>query len=97
MGFAVSTIIVAVGFILALAVHPTHPGSVNVNTVGWILVVFGLIGFIADLVLWSSWGPGYARRRYVEEGPGYGGYPSRYGYGYPRRRVIEEEDRGPRY
>src|ERR1700755_1492117 len=61
MGFLVSLIVIAVGFILALAVHPTHPGSVNVNTVGWILVVFGLIAFFADLVLWSSWGPGYAR------------------------------------
>ena len=71
MGFAVSLIITAVGFILALAVHPDHPGSVNVNTVGWILVVFGLVGFFADLLLWSSWGPGYLRRRrtYVDEAP----------------------------
>lgn len=94
MGFIASLIIAAVGFILALAVHPTHPGSVNVNTVGWILVVFGLIGLIADLLLWSSWGPGYMRRTYVDEGPGYDAYPMRRGYG--RRRVIEEED-GPRY
>jgi hypothetical protein len=94
MGFAVSIIITAVGFVLALAVHPTHPGSVNVNTVGWILVVFGLIGFLADLVLWSSWGPGYLRRTYVDQGPGYGGaYPPR--RGYPGRRVIEEEEGGP--
>ena len=93
MGFVVSLIITAVGFILALAVHPTHPGSVNVNTVGWVLVVFGLIAFLADLLLWSSWGPGYLRRStYVDRGPGYGGYPSR--WGYPRRRVIEEEE-GP--
>ncbi len=64
----VGLIVAVVGFILALAVHPTHPGSVNVNTVGWILVVFGLIAFFADLVLWSSWGPGYARRSYVRPG-----------------------------
>jgi hypothetical protein len=90
VGFLVSLIITAVGFILALAVHPTHPGSVNVNTVGWILVVVGLVGFIADLLLWSSWGPGYLRRTsYVDQGPGYGGYPARRGYG---RRVIEEEE-----
>jgi hypothetical protein len=95
MGFVVSLIIAAVGFILALAVHPTHPGSVNINTVGWILVLFGLIAFLADLLLWSSWGPGYLRRStYVDQGPGpgYGAYPSR--WGYPRRRVIEEEE-GP--
>jgi hypothetical protein len=99
MGFLIGLIVTVVGFILALAVHPTHPGSVNVNTVGWIMVVVGLIAFFADLVLWSSWGPGYMRRRtYVDEGPGYGGYPARWGYG--RRRVIEEEEgdpRGPRY
>ncbi|MGH3055172.1 MAG: hypothetical protein ACRDL7_09370 [Gaiellaceae bacterium] len=93
MGFLVGLIVTVVGFILALAVHPTHPGSVNVNTVGWIMVVVGLIAFFADLVLWSSWGPGYARRTYVDQGPGYGAYPGRSGYG--RRRVIEEEESGP--
>jgi hypothetical protein len=93
MGFAVGLIITAVGFVLALAVHPSNPGSVNVNTVGWILVVFGLIAFLADLLLWSSRGPGYLRRRtYVADPPAYGGYPARWGYG--RRRVIEEEE-GP--
>lgn len=100
MGFLVGLIVTAVGFILALAVHPTHPGSVNVNTVGWIMVVVGLIAVFADLIFWSSWGPGYARRTYVEQGPGYGpGYGSRWGHG--RRRVIEEEEgpgpRGPGY
>ncbi|SRR6266496_887461 len=93
MGLAVSLIITAVGFILALAVHPTNPGSVDVNTVGWILVVVGLIGFLVDLLLWSSWGPGYMRRSYVE-GPGYDAYPQRRAYG-ARRRVIEEEEVGP--
>jgi hypothetical protein len=93
MGIGVSIIITAVGFILALAVHPTHPGSVNVNSVGWILVVFGLIGFLADLVLWSSWGPGYLRRRTYVEDPGYGAYPAR--RGYPGRRVVEEDEVGP--
>jgi hypothetical protein len=93
MGFAVSLIVTAVGFILALAVHPEHPGPVDVNTVGWILVVVGLVGFLADLLLWSSWGPGYLRRTYVEQGPGYGGYPARR---RPRgRRVIEEEEVSP--
>ena len=99
LGLLVSLIIVAVGFILALAVHPTHPGSVDVNTVGWILVVVGLVGFIADLLLWSSWGPGYLRRTtYVDQGPGYAAAPQTR-WGYPRRRVIEEEDgpQGPGY
>lgn len=95
---AIPVIITAVGFILALAVHPTNPGSVDVNTVGWILAIFGLVGLLADVLLWSSWGPGYLRRTTVVDDPGYGGYPVRR---YPRRRVIEEEEgptpRGPGY
>jgi hypothetical protein len=89
MGFLVSLIITAVGFILALAVHPTDTHPVNVNTVGWILVVVGLIAFFADLVMWSSWGPGYRRRTYIQNGRGYGHD------GSPGRRVIEEEEHVP--
>ena len=62
MGLAVSLIIAAVGLILALAVHSTS-SSIDVNTVGWILFLVGLVGFILDLLLWSNWGPGYMRRR----------------------------------
>ena len=90
MGLAVSLIIAAVGLVLAIAVHPTNPGSVDVNTVGWILFIVGLIGFVVDLVLWSSWGPGYARRRstVVDDGVAYTRRPT---YA-PRRRVVEEID-----
>jgi Domain of unknown function (DUF6458) len=87
MGLAVSLIIAAVGLVLALAIHPASQGSVDVNTVGWILFLVGLVGFILDLVLWSQWGPGYMRRRsatYVDA-PAQA-YPAR------RRRVVEEVD-----
>ena len=87
MGIAVSLIISAVGLILALAVHPTNPGSVDVNTVGWILFVVGLVGLVLDLLLWSSPGPAYLRRRTVVEG---GAYPVR--RRPVRRTVVEEED-----
>jgi hypothetical protein len=78
MGLAVSLIIAAVGLILALAVHPSNPGSVDVNTVGWILFLLGLVGFILDLMLWSQWGPGYlrSRRTVVAGGPGYAARPA---------------------
>jgi hypothetical protein len=93
MGLAVSLIIAAVGLILALAVHSTS-SSIDVNTVGWILFLVGLVGFILDLVLWSQWGPGYLRRRttYVEGGPAYAerrpAYPAR----TRTRTVVEEVD-----
>jgi Domain of unknown function (DUF6458) len=94
MGLAVSLLIAAVGLVLALAVHPTNPGSVDVNTVGWILFIVGLIGFVVDLVLWSSWGPGYLRRRtaVVDDGVA---YPARRRVYAPRRRVVEEIEETP--
>ena len=93
MGLAVSLIIAAVGLILALAVHPTGTHQVDVNTVGWILFLLGLVGFIIDLLLWSQWGPGYlrSRRTVTTAGPG---YPARPVAG-TRRTVVEEEDVAP--
>jgi hypothetical protein len=90
MGIAVSLVITAAGFILALAVHPSNPGSVDVNTIGWILVVVGLVGFLLDLMLWSEWGPGYARRAYVADGPA--PVRRRRYTAYPRRRTVVEEE-----
>ena len=62
MGIGVSLILIAVGLILALAVHPSGTHPVDPNTAGWILVVVGFIALILDLLLWESWGPGYLRR-----------------------------------
>lgn len=91
MGLAISLIISAVGLILALAVHPTGTHQVDVNTVGWILFLVGLVGFILDLLLWSQWGPGYMRRTTVASaGPG---YPAR--RVGARRTVVEEEEVAP--
>jgi Domain of unknown function (DUF6458) len=86
VGLVVSLFFVAIGLILALAVHPTNPGSVDVNTVGWILFVIGIVGFLLDLMLWSSWGPGYMRRTAVVDS----GYPAR--ARGPRRRTIVEDE-----
>lgn len=75
--FLIGLTVTAVGFILALAVHPQNPGSVNVNTIGWILVVVGIVAFLADLLLWSTRGrPGYLRRTTVVHDPAVGAYPT---------------------
>jgi Domain of unknown function (DUF6458) len=87
MGIAVSLIIAAVGLILAVAVHPTNPGSVDPNTVGWILFIVGLVGLVLDLVLWSAPGPAYLRRRTVVEDRAYAVRRRPV-----RRTVVEEED-----
>ena len=91
MGIAVSLLISAVGLILALAVHPTNPGSVDPNTVGWILFVVGLVGLVLDLLLWSNYGPGYMRRTTVVD-DGARAYPARRAARGTRRTVVEEEE-----
>ncbi len=74
MGLGVSLILIAAGAILAWAVDVTVSG-VNVQAVGVILLVVGIIGGVLSMIFWSSWaGPGYFTRRrttYVDEGPPY--------------------------
>jgi Domain of unknown function (DUF6458) len=83
MGFGVGLILTAVGAILAWAVTAS-PNGVNVNTVGYILLVVGIVGMLVSLVFWSSWaGPGYfTRRTYLDDDV----EPVR-----RRRRVIDED------
>jgi hypothetical protein len=73
MGLGVSLILIAVGAILAWAVHVSTSG-VNLHTIGYILLVVGIVGALLSMIFWSSWaGPGYFGRRrsttYVEDGP----------------------------
>ena len=72
MGIGVSLILIAAGAILTWAVNATVSG-ININAIGVILMVVGLVGLVLSLVFWSSWGgpAGTTRRRttYVEDGP----------------------------
>jgi hypothetical protein len=81
MGLGVGLILIAVGAILAWAVNVSTTG-VDLNTIGYILLVVGIVGVLLSLIFWSSWaGPGYfSRRRVVDDGPAGG-----------RRRVYEED------
>jgi hypothetical protein len=90
MGIVFSLIVIAAGAILVFAVTGEAQG-IDVDAVGWILIVVGLVGFLLSLLFWSSWGgPGYFRRRSYVEGDPYARS------GPPRRtRVVEEEDVGP--
>jgi hypothetical protein len=94
VGVAVGLILIAVGAVLALAVHQ-HPGAaVDVHVVGWVLLAVGFFGILLSLVWWDRFGPGYwgwrrttagpydpLARAYTRRGSGYGG----------RRTVVEEE------
>ena len=72
MGLGVGLILAAVGAVLAFAVNATVSG-VDIHTIGWILLIVGIIGILLSLIFWSSWaGPGYfssRRRTYYDEGP----------------------------
>ena len=80
MGIGVSLILIAVGAVLAFAVHVTTSGF-NVNTVGYILLIVGVVGALISLIFWSSWGGvGGRRRTVVDEGP------------VAQRRTVVEDD-----
>jgi len=70
MGLGVGIFLAAVGAVLAFAVTDTVSG-VNIHTVGWILLIVGIIGVVLSMIFWSSWGGvgGARRRTYVDEGP----------------------------
>jgi hypothetical protein len=65
MGLGVSIFLIAVGAVLAFAIHVTTNG-VDLHTIGYILMAVGALGIVLSLVFWSSWGgPGGVRRRDV--------------------------------
>jgi hypothetical protein len=72
MGLGVSLLLIAAGAILAFAVNAEVSG-VDVQSVGWILLIVGIVGAVLSMIFWSSWaGPGYWSRRrgpYADEAP----------------------------
>ncbi len=91
MGIAVSILLIAAGAILTWGVTAEAEG-LDVNAIGVILLVVGLLGLVLSMIFWSSWG-GFHRRSatYVE------GQPVRRA-AVPRRQtttVVEEDDIAP--
>lgn len=72
MGLGVSILLIAVGAILAFAVNKQVSG-IDIQTVGWILLIVGILGGVISMIFWSTWaGPGYWSRRrggHVEDAP----------------------------
>ena len=88
-GFTVGVILIAVGAILVWGITEDANG-INIDAVGWILMIVGAVAALLSLIFWSGamrGRPGYRRREYVEGDP----YPPRRG----RRTVVEEDDPGP--
>jgi hypothetical protein len=92
VGIPVSLLLIAVGAILAFAVNQDPGAAVDVDAVGWILMIVGLVGLLLSLLLWERWGPGYwGWHRAVYTADPFAQRPT----GVPRRRVVEEEEVGP--
>lgn len=88
MGISVSILLIAVGAILTWAVTAEAEG-IDVNTVGVILLIVGILGLVLSLIFWSSWGGLHRRTAYVERGAVAPPPAQR------RTTVVEEEDVAP--
>jgi Domain of unknown function (DUF6458) len=88
MGVAVGLILIAAGAIIGFAIT-SEPSEIDLDAVGWILIVVGFVSVLLDLLWWHSWSAGpWRRTTYVEGAPA----PPAYGR---RRRVVEEDVAGP--
>jgi Domain of unknown function (DUF6458) len=70
MGLGASLFLIAGGAILVWGVTGEFAG-VDIDAIGWILMVVGIVGLVLSAIFWSSWGGYRGRRRttYVDEGP----------------------------
>lgn len=57
MGITVSLLMAAAGAILLWAMHTSTE-----HTIGLILLIVGVVGFVTSLAFWSSWG-GFGSRK----------------------------------
>ena len=74
MALGTSLFLIAVGAILRFAVNVTTSGF-NLHTVGWILMIVGVVGLILSMIFWSSWGgfgggSYHRQRRVAQDGAG---------------------------
>ncbi len=56
MGTGISIFFITIGAILTFAVEATTNG-VDLNAIGVILMVVGVLGLLFSLVLWDNWNP----------------------------------------
>ena len=56
MGIGVSVFLIALGAILTFALEVDAEG-INLDTVGIILMIVGVLGLLASMLFWSSFAP----------------------------------------
>ncbi len=62
MGIGISIALFAVGAVLTFALEREAEG-INLDAVGIILMVVGIVGLVASMLFWSSFGPYNSARR----------------------------------
>lgn len=90
MGVAVSILLIAAGAILTWGVTADAEG-LDVNAIGVILLIVGILGLVISMIFWQSWGGFHSRGGYVEGGP----VRRTRSLGPRRRTVVEEEEIAP--
>ena len=65
MGITGSLILIAIGAILTFAVTATVSG-IDLQVVGWILMIVGALGLLISAIFWGSWGGFGNRGRVVQ-------------------------------
>jgi len=63
VGIGASLFLLAIGAILTFALGEEQVGSLNLDTVGIILMIVGAIGLLLSMLFWSSFAPFGAGRR----------------------------------
>ena len=90
MGIGVSVFLLAIGAILAFAVE-VNTNGLDLNTVGVILMIAGVIGLLTSFMFWDRLGFGgrrtYVRDTYADDDPVVVG---RRGTAVRERRVVED-------
>jgi uncharacterized protein DUF6458 len=68
MGIGVSIVIFAIGAILTFGVTVAAQG-VNLDAIGVILMVVGMVGLLVSALFWASWAPFNRTRTVVDRYP----------------------------
>ena len=89
MGISVSILLIAVGAILTWGVTAEAEG-LDVNAIGVILMIVGVLGLVLSLIFWSSWGGFRRRTAYVDGGAVVHTTPAA-----PRRTTVVEDEVAP--
>ena len=95
MGLGTSILLIAIGAIMKFALH-VESSTVDIDTVGMILMIVGAVGAVLSMAFWSSWGgAGMSRTRrttvYDEPAAPVGSESAPAG-----RRVVQEDVRDDR-